>query len=392
LQRIIHLSGLGEDDPNLSEHLRSRTEVANILRTSTVPVTVLRAAMIIGSGSASFEILRYLVDRLPLMITPRWLDTPCQPIAIRNVLNDLLGCLQHPETSGETYDIGGPDILTYRKLMGIYAEEAGLGKRWIIPIPFFTTRLSSYWINLVTPVSASIARPLAEGLRNPVVCAENRIREIIPQELLTCRASIQLAVDNIVRKSVESHWTDAGYLPPVETQYPGDPAWSGGTLYQDRRVIQLDGGSIEDLWKTIVSIGGSNGWYYGNWLWSLRGLLDKVFGGVGIRRGRRDPERVLPGDALDFWRVLNVDPPYRLRLLAEMKLPGLALLDFKIEPKPDGKLTLSQTAWFAPRGLGGILYWYAVTPFHNFIFNGMLRGIVRSARHHIQQGPVRLAR
>lgn len=390
VDRIIYLSGLGLDNGDLSEHLRSRTEVAQILQTGRVPVTVLRAAMIIGSGSASFEILRYLVDRLPVMITPKWLSTPCQPIAIRNVLNYLLGCLQHPETTGHTYDIGGYDILTYRQLMEIYSEEAQLGKRWIIPIPFFTPKLSSYWINLVTPVSASIARPLAEGLRNPVVCTENAIREIIPQELLSARESIRLALDNIVRQSVESHWTDAGYLPPVETRYPGDPNWAGGTIFKDLRLIQMEG-SVDDVWQAIVRIGGKNGWYYGDWLWALRGLLDKVFGGVGIHRGRRDPERVYPGDALDFWRVLNVDAPHRLRLLAEMKVPGLAVLEFNIKPLENGRLELAQTAWFAPRGLGGLLYWYAVAPFHNLIFNGMLRGIARASHRKINMGPVRVS-
>ncbi|WP_303673574.1 SDR family oxidoreductase [Vampirovibrio chlorellavorus] len=388
LSRIIYLSGLGHDDGDLSKHLKSRTEVAHILSEGPIPVTVLRAAMIIGSGSASFEILRYLVDRLPVMITPKWLSTPCQPIAIRNVLNYLLGCLQHPETTGQTYDIGGEDILTYRQLMEIYSEEARLGHRWIIPIPFFTPTLSSYWIHLVTPVSASIARPLAEGLRNPVVCGESRIREIIPQDLLSVREAIHLALDNIVRQSVESHWTDAGYLPPVETRYPGDPDWSGGTLFKDRRVIRVEG-CIDDLWHAIVRIGGENGWYYGNWLWSIRGLLDKLFGGVGSYRGRRDPERVYPGDALDFWRVLNVDEPKRLRLLAEMKVPGLAVLEFLITPLENGQLELAQTAWFAPRGLGGLLYWYAVAPLHNLVFNGMLRGIAKASHRPLLQGPLR---
>jgi uncharacterized protein YbjT (DUF2867 family) len=389
LGRIIYLSGLGEDDGDLSEHLKSRTEVARILKNGRVPLTVLRAAMIIGSGSASFEILRYLVDRLPVMITPKWLSTPCQPIAIRNVLNYLLGCLQHPETTGETYDIGGSDVLTYRELMEIYSDEAGLGRRWIIPIPFFTPRLSSYWINLVTPVSASIARPLAEGLRNPVVCTENRIVQIIPQTLLSSREAIRLALDNILSQSVESHWTDAGYLPPVETRYPGDPDWAGGTIFKDHRLIEVEG-AIEDLWLAIVRIGGQNGWYYGNWLWALRGLLDKLFGGVGSHRGRRDPERVYPGDALDFWRVLNVDEPERLRLLAEMKVPGLAVLEFNITPLENGNLALAQTAWFAPRGLSGLLYWYAVAPLHDLIFNGMLRGIAKASQRKIVKGPLRI--
>lgn len=382
LQRIIYLSGLGEDSPSLSKHLQSRSEVGRILQAGKTLVTILRAAMIIGSGSASFEILRYLVDRLPIMITPKWLNTPCQPIAIRNVLTYLAGCLACPETAGHIYDIGGPDILTYRQLMDIYAEEAGLGKRWIIPVPFFTPRLSSYWIHLVTPVSASIARPLAEGLRNPVVCGEHGIQALIPQDLLPVRQAIRLALDNIVRQSVESHWTDAGYLPPEETPFPGDPGWAGGAIFQDRRTVRLQG-STEQLWNAIMRIGGATGWYYGNWLWRLRGALDKLFGGVGHRRGRRNPQNLAPGDALDFWRVLNVEPPHRLRLLAEMKLPGLALLEFNLTQQPGGACEFSQTAWFAPRGLGGMLYWYAVLPVHHFIFNGMLRGIVRASHLEI---------
>lgn len=244
-------------------------------------------------------------------------------------------------------------------------------------MPLFTPKLSAYWIHLVTPVSASIARPLAEGLRNPVICHDDSIRQIIPQELLSIREAIRLALDNIVRQSVESHWTDAGYLPPEETAFPGDPGWAGGTLYQDSRTLQLND-SPERVWEAISRIGGKTGWYYGDWLWRLRGAMDKLFGGVGHRRGRRDECRILPGDALDFWRVLTVEPQKRLRLLAEMKLPGQAVLEFNLTPCEDGRCELSQTAWFAPRGLGGMLYWYAVMPFHHFIFNGMLRGIIRA--------------
>jgi len=377
LERIIYLSGLGEQGDQLSAHLRSRSEVAHILQEGSVPVTVLRAAMIIGSGSASFEILRYLVDRLPLMITPKWVNTPCQPIAIRDVLAYLQGCLDHPETVGRTFDIGGPDILPYRQLMDIYAEEAGLPKRWIVPIPIFTPRLSSYWIQFVTPVPSVIARPLAEGLRNPVLCQENRIRDLMPRELLTCREAIRRALDKIHTHQIETHWTDAGFLPSVESAYPGDPNWAGGTLYKDERKL-LVSGDIEKIWASVISIGGETGWYYGNWMWRLRGALDKLFGGVGSRRGRRDPSGLYPGDALDFWRVLNVEPRRRLRLLAEMRMPGQALLEFRLTPMENGQVELRQSAWFAPRGLMGIFYWYAVMPLHNFVFDGMLRGIARA--------------
>ena len=378
LSRILYLSGLGEMSPALSKHLRSRAEVAEILEAGNTPVTVLRAAMIIGSGSASFEILRYLVDRLPVMVTPKWVQTPCQPIAIRDVLAYLQGCLEHPETTGQTYDIGGKDILAYSDLMEIYAEEAGLPKRLLLPVPFFTPNLSSYWIQFVTPVPSAIARPLAEGLKNPVVCIETRIREVIPFETISCRESIHLALDRMSNHLIETHWTDAGYLPPVESRYPGDPDWAGGTLYKDQRKVIFDGGA-ETLWPVILRIGGATGWYYGNWMWQLRGVLDKLLGGVGSRRGRRDPDVVLPGDALDFWRVINVEPERRLRLLAEMRLPGQAILEFTILPLPDHRLEVCQTAWFAPRGLSGIAYWYAVMPLHHFVFNGMLRGVVHAA-------------
>jgi uncharacterized protein YbjT (DUF2867 family) len=391
LERIIYLSGLGQPEDQLSRHLRSRSEVARILRSGKTPVTVLRAAMIIGSGSASFEILRYLVDRLPVMITPKWVETPCQPIAIRDVLAYLQGCLEHPETSGETYDIGGTDILTYRQLMTIYAEEAGLPKRWVIPVPVFTPRLSSYWIHFVTPVPAAIAQPLAEGLRNPVICQENRIRDIIPRELLTCREAIRRALDKIHHHQIETHWTDAGYLPPVESPYPGDPDWAGGTLCKDQRTKVVTG-DLDSLWASVVRLGGETGWYYGDWLWQLRGSLDKLFGGVGSRRGRRDPFELYPGDALDFWRVLNVEPGRRLRLLAEMRMPGQAILEFSLTPLAGQQVEIRQTAWFAPRGLMGIAYWYGVMPLHNFVFEGMLQGIVKagqSSRENIASSPVR---
>lgn len=381
LERIIYLSGLGEAHSNLSKHLRSRAEVAQIIQHGKVPSTILRAAMIIGSGSASFEILRYLVERLPILITPRWISVACQPIAIRNVLNYLMGCITCPETSGKVFDIGGPDVLSYRDLMNQYAKEAGLAKRWMIPIPFFTPWLSAYWIHLVTPVPAHLARPLAEGLRNPVICHDFEIRRYIPQTLLSCKEAIHLALTLTEKNQVESHWTDAGKLPPVETVYPGDPAWAGGSIYKDKRQIEIHA-SPDTVWKTVVRIGGKTGWYYGNAIWQLRGFIDTLFGGVGSRRGRRNPSHLMPGDALDFWRVLKVQPPYKLRLLAEMKLPGLALLDFEIttDPKHPDTTIFQQTAWFVPRGLGGILYWNLVKPFHNKIFQGMLQGITNKSQ------------
>lgn len=378
LKQLIYLGGLGDDSPDLSKHLKSRAEVGKILKSGRVPVTILRAAMIIGSGSASFEILRYLVERLPLMITPRWLETLSQPVAVRNVLEYLSGCLEHPETEGKTYDIGGPDILTYHDLMRIYAQEAGLPKRIVIPVPVLTPRLSSYWIHIVTPVPASIARPLAEGLKNPVLCRENEIRSVIPQELLSCRDAIRLALERLKHDAVPSRWTDAGKIPPVEALYEGDPGWAGGTLFEDRRSCPVKASAV-DVWCVIARIGGENGWYFADWLWSFRGALDRLAGGVGLRRGRRHSSQILPGDALDFWRAVEVSEGKRLLLTAEMKLPGKASLEFKITPIENGQCTFEQTARFWPRGLLGILYWYLVSPLHTVIFKGMMTSIARRA-------------
>ncbi|MBX9671259.1 MAG: SDR family oxidoreductase [Candidatus Obscuribacterales bacterium] len=374
--RIIYLGGLGGEGDDLSVHLKSRAEVSEILKSGSVPVTVLRAAMIIGSGSASFEILRYLVDRLPIMVTPRWVRTPSQPIAVRNVLEYLLRCLEEKATTGQTYDIGGPQVVTYQELMDTYAEEAELGRRLVVAVPYFTPRLSSYWIHLVTPVPSYIARPLAEGLRNPAVCEESRIRDLIPQELLDCRTAIKLAITKIQYASVESHWTDAGKVPP-EWFSVNDPTWAGGTLYQDSRAIVVET-SANEAWRPIVRLGGRTGWYYGNWLWRLRGWMDRLIGGVGMSRGRRHEDNLRPGDALDFWRVAALEPAKRLSLVAEMKLPGKAILEFSIEEISETKVRIKQTAKFLPSGLTGLAYWWLVTPLHNLVFGGMLRGIARA--------------
>lgn len=386
LDQIIYLSGLGEEQSKLSHHLQSRTEVGNILRQSTVPVTILRAAMIIGSGSASFEILRYLVDRLPIMITPRWVDTPCQPIGVRNVLHYLIGCLENKHVVGGSFDIGQPEVINYRELMEIYAEEAGLPKRWIIPVPVLTPRLSSYWIHLVTPVPASIARPLAEGLSNPVICKENRITELLPQELFDARKAIRLALDRIRQQTVETSWTDSGEIQPAEWNNPGDPAWAGGSICSDTRRIVLKA-EPEEIWPAVSAIGGEVGYYYANWLWRIRGIIDRVFGGVGLCRGRRSTSEIFVGDAVDFWRVVAVEKPEYLLLSAEMKLPGEAVLSFQIKRLDSGHTELQQVARFLPRGLFGLLYWYAVMPFHYYVFNGMLRGIAEASEKTLISGP-----
>jgi uncharacterized protein YbjT (DUF2867 family) len=373
LERIIYLGGLGEIGDKLSEHLASRREVETALASGCVPVTIFRAAMIIGSGSASFEILRYLVERLPIMITPKWVSTESQPIAIRNVLHYLVACLDEPATVGKTFDIGGPDIMTYREIMQTMAQALGLRKRLVIPVPVLTPRLSSLWIHLVTPLSHRIARPLAEGLRNRVVCRDNEAHRLMPQRLLTVRESIDAALGKLEAHEVETSWSDAGPLP-------GDPDWSGGKVFVDRRTIQTMAGA-DTVFRAICRIGGGQGYYAADWLWHLRGALDRLFGGPGLRRGRRDPEKVGYGEALDFWRVTGIEPNRRLELRAEMKLPGEASLEFEVQPHPEDahRSVVVQTARFKPRGLLGLAYWYAVLPLHSIVFSGMLKGIRHAA-------------
>lgn len=369
--RIIYLGGLGETGPDLSEHLASRREVESALASTGLAVTVFRAAMIIGSGSASFEILRYLVERLPVMITPKWVSTPCQPIAVRNVIGYLAGALTAPGATGGVFDIGGPDVMRYRDIMRVMAEELGLRARWIIPVPVLTPRLSSYWIHLVTPLSHNIAKPLAEGLRNPVVCRDSRIAELIPQPLLGVRDAIRGALSKVAGHQVETNWSMAGPIP-------GDPDWAGGAVFRDVREIPVAAPDWA-AFRAVCRVGGGHGWYAADWLWRVRGWLDQLAGGPGLRRGRRNPELVSYGEALDFWRVTGLERNRRLTLRAEMKLPGEALLQFQIEPRGPRECMLRQEALFQPRGLLGLLYWYAVVPLHHIVFRGMLRGIEREA-------------
>jgi uncharacterized protein YbjT (DUF2867 family) len=389
LARMIYLGGLAEaKDAVLSQHLRSRIEVANILQAGSVPTTDLRAPMILGSGSASFEILRYLVERLPAMITPRWVQSLNQPIAIRDVIAYLVGCLENEQTIGETYDIGGPDILTYRDLLEIYAEEARLRRRIIIPVPVLTPTLSAYWIRFISPVPTSIALPLTEGLTSDAVCTENRIQRIIPRKLISCREAIRLALDRIRQEQIDTCWMDAGELIEPEWAHCGDAEWAGGTIMNCGYRAQLKAG-VEEIWRPISKIGGQTGWYHLNFLWRLRGNMDRLAGGVGLRRGRRHPTDLMVGDALDFWRVLEVEPPRRLLLLAEMKTPGEAMLEFKITSTGDNQAELQMLSRFLPKGLGGILYWYGLYPFHEWIFYGMLKSIARSIGKPIVAGPQR---
>lgn len=372
VERIIYLGGLGELGDDLSPHLASRREVERALAEGRVPVTTLRAAMIIGSGSASFEILRYLVERLPVMVTPRWVRTQSQPIAIDDVLFYLTETLRTPETTGQSIEIGGPDVLEYRDLMRICAEELGLHPRILITTPVLTPRLSSLWIGLVTPVSARIARPLADGLRNRMVVTTDDADRLMPHRTIPVRDAIRKALSQSRAGDVETRWSAAGAIP-------GDPDWAGGSTFTDARSTDIDA-PPDAVFRAVCRVGGGHGWYAADILWRIRGWMDKLAGGPGLRRGRRHPHAVEFGEALDFWRVVGVERDRLLRLRAEMKLPGEAQLEFLIEPLPDSRSRLRMTARFRPKGLLGILYWYAVLPAHHIVFRGMLRGVERAAR------------
>jgi uncharacterized protein YbjT (DUF2867 family) len=376
LRQVIYLGGLGEMGDDLSDHLRSRREVERILGEATTPLTTLRAAMIIGSGSASFEILRYLVERLPIMITPRWVKTESQPVAVRDVLHWLMATIETDATTGRTIEMGGPDVVPYRELMQITAEELGLRRRIIIPLPVLTPELSSRWIGLVTPVTAEYGRPLAEGLRNRVVITGTPATEVMPHEPLGAREAIRLAVQRTATLEVETRWSSAGVVP-------GDPDWAGGTLFVDQRDIEIDA-PPSAVFGAVCRIGGGHGWYAADILWRIRGWMDELVGGPGLQRGRRHPDEVAFGETLDFWRVADVQRNRRLALRAEMRLPGEATLTFEITPCPDAsdaapRSHLVMTARFQPSGLLGLAYWYSVLPAHHIVFKGMLRGIRRAA-------------
>jgi uncharacterized protein YbjT (DUF2867 family) len=387
IDRIIYLSGLIPQDEPPSNHLASRAEVAGILKSGSVPVTILRAAMIMGSGSASFEILRYLVDRLPIMITPKWVRSKCQPISIRNVLGYLVACLDHDGLKGQTFDICGPNIVTYEELFQLYAQEAGLPRRWIFPVPVLSPKLSSYWIHLVTPVHSSLARPLAAGLRNTVICTENRIRKLVPQDLMDCRTCIHRILEKRNRQIIETCWSDAGTLVPPEWTQTGDANYAGGSVIQQGFKVEIDASPAE-IWEPVVRIGGEQGWYFANPLWKLRGWLDKIFGGTPVARGRRHPQNLQVGDALDFWRVLEIRPYRRLLLVSEMIAPGEAVLEFKLFKTDAGYCELQMIGRFLPLGLMGLAYWYILLPFHIWIYKGMLRAIARKTRRPIIKGPL----
>ncbi|MFJ3906309.1 SDR family oxidoreductase [Streptomyces sp. NPDC090025] len=394
VRRIVYLGGLVPADrpqAELSPHLRSRAEVGEIFLEGPVPATVLRAAVVIGSGSASFEMLRYLTERLPVMVTPSWVATRVQPIAVRDVLRYLTGSARMPADVNRAFDIGGPDILTYEQMMRRYAEVAELPPRVILRVPMLTPRLSSLWIGLVTPVPRALARPLAESLRHEVVCGEHDIARHVPDEPgspLSFDRSLRLALQRVREADVTTRWSNASLPGAPSDPLPTDPDWAGGSLYTDRRTRSTAAGPHE-LWRVIEGIGGDNGWYSAPLAWAVRGWLDRLVGGAGIRRGRRDAARLRVGDSLDFWRVEEIEPGRLLRLRAEMRLPGLAWLEMYADPHRDrdGGARYRQRALFHPHGLIGHLYWWSMAPFHAVIFGGMARNITRAAERLADVSP-----
>jgi len=381
VSQIIYLGGIN-NDAKTSKHLTSRANTGKELATTTVPVMELRAGIIIGSGSASFEMLRHLTHRLPVMTTPKWVSNKTHPIAIRDVLWYLRNAAKLEKPVAGIFDIGGPEILSYADMMQKFAKISGLRKRWIIKVPVLTPKLSSLWIGFVTPVPTGLARPLVGSLISEVVADPNKsINHLIPlpqEGLIDVAGAINLALTNISSNTVSTRWSDASIQIAPWQKAQSDPDWAGETLYKDTR-IKITDASIASLWSSIEKIGGDNGWYGSDLLWYLRGVLDRMIGGVGLRRGRRDPLHLRVGDSLDFWRVESLEPEQSLKLYAEMILPGKAWLEFKINQLPNGKSQVIQEASYLPRGLGGQLYWFAILPFHGLVFPTMIRNIIRSA-------------
>lgn len=381
VRRIVYLGGLAPAGEDLSAHLRSRSEVGRILLDSGVPTAVLRAAVVLGSGSASFEMLRHLTERLPFMVVPRWVDTRIQPIAIRDVLRYLVGAAELPADVNRSFDIGGADVLTYAAMMHRYAAVAGLPRRLMLRVPVLSPGLSSLWVGLVTPVPGNLARPLVESLRNTVVCREHDIARYVPDPprgLIGFDEAVRLALARIRDADVATHWSSASVAGAPSDPMPTDPDWAQGTLYVDERTRRVDA-PRDVLWGVIEGIGGTTGWYSWPWAWQVRGLIDRLSGGPGLRRGRRSPATLRLGDALDFWRVEDIVEGRLLRLRAEMKLPGRAWLDLGVERDGAEQTRFHQRAVFAPRGLWGRAYWWAVYPFHGIVFGGMQRNIARRA-------------
>lgn len=379
VKRIIYLGGLGSDKDQLSKHLKSRQLTGETLRGSGVPVTEFRAAIVVGSGSKSFEMIRYLTERVPIMVCPKWVYSKVQPIAIRNVLQYLAMAIEKPETENEIIEIGGKDVMTYADMMKTYARVNEL-KRILMPVPVLTPKLSSYWVHWMTPVPSSLARPLIEGLKNDVIVRDDKAKKLFPEiEPLGYEKAVRLAIRRIDTQEVETTWNDAllsskGDERPVVLE-------SKQGLIIERRIRMVTAGQSR-VFKVFTSLGGEKGWLTFEWAWKLRGVLDRLAGGVGFRRGRRSAEELRVGDALDFWRVESIQKDRLLRLRAEMKVPGKAWLEFQAVPD-DGSTKLVQTAYFEPKGLLGLLYWYGLYPFHSLIFSSMIDHIAREAEENI---------
>ena len=388
VSRIIYLGGLGDSDADLSKHLRSRQETGEALRESGVPVTEFRAAIIVGSGSVSFEIIRTMTERVPIMICPRWVFTRIQPIAILDVLSYLVDALRVSESAGRVIEIGGADVQTYGEMMLGYARARHL-RRWLIPVPVLTPQLSAYWVHWMSPISAKIAHPLIEGLRNEVVVRDDTARRLFPDiHPLGYTESLKQALEQLEARQVETSWSDAlvsskGDIAPVALTY------REGIFTETRQ--RTVAASAESVYRIFAGLGGQRGWLYANWLWQLRGVLDRLVGGVGFRRGRRHPDDLHAGDALDFWRVEKVETGQFLRLRAEMRLPGLAWLEFQVLSQSDGTVRLVQTAFFVPKGLFGLVYWYGLYPIHNLLFSGLIKAISRRAEANLKLGANKLS-
>ena len=389
--RLVYLGGLhpaAPDGAELSAHLASRREVGEILLASGVPTTVLQAAVILGSGSASFEMLRYVTERLPVMVVPRWVMSRIQPIAIRDVLRYLVGSASMPPEVNRAFDIGGPDVLTYRDMMQRYAAVAGLPRRIIVPVRVLGVSLSSHWVGVVTPVPNRLARPLVESLVHEVVVTERDIARWVPdppEGLVGFERAVRLALQRIGDADVVTRWASAATPGAPSDPMPSDPDWAGGSLFVDERASTVQA-SPSSLWAVIESIGGENGWYSWALAWRVRGWLDRLWGGPGLRRGRRDRFDLRVGDTVDWWRVEDVEDLRLLRLRAEMRLPGLAWLDLAVEEGDAGRTVFRQKAYFHPRGLAGQLYWWSVSPFHGVVFGGMQRNVARAAEEYERTG------
>jgi len=389
-QQIVYLTGIiNEGNQVLSKHLRSRRNVENILGSGRLPLTALRAAIIVGSGSASFEIIRDLVEKLPVMVTPKWVDTKCQPIAIRNVISYLTKVALCEECMGKSFDIGGPEVLTYKEMLYGYAKARKL-QRWILTVPVMTPKLSSYWLYFVTATSYPLAINLVDSMKVDVVAADNRLQKMFDEPLIPYTEAVALAFEKIEQNMVISSWKDSLSSSMPRARLNNYISVPQNGVFRDfkKRMVQED--EVERVKQNLWAIGGERGWYYGNILWKIRGYLDKIVGGVGLRRGRTSPIDLNPGDALDFWRVLVADRQKgRLLLYAEMKLPGEAWLEFRLRPsKVKGEYTMTQVATFRPDGLFGRLYWYSVLPFHYFVFDGMIRNIIRYQTEDLKLTPV----